>query len=221
MSVTYTISAADRTVRCAWHIDTSAALPARLAPGLHASLPRVGLCCALPGALQRVGWYGCGPHEAYRDRKYSAAVRRYSSSVHDMHVPYIFPQESGGRADVRWAAVTPAAGGAEGLAVCVAGGGAPLQLSVSRFSAEEVHRAAHDHELVADGRVHLHLDAAHMGVGGDDSWSPSVHEQYLVPPGRHAFELLLAPGAGPERAAQLWRAEAAAAAAAAAVGSAS
>lgn len=40
---------------------------------------------------------------------------------------------------------------------------------------------------------HVHLDHAHVGVGGDDSWSPSVHEQYLVPPGLYRWGLVLAP----------------------------
>ena len=35
--------------------------------------------------------------------------------------------------------------------------------------------AKHDYELKADGHTHLHLDHRHMGVGGDDSWSPSLH----------------------------------------------
>ena len=36
--------------------------------------------------------------------------------------------------------------------------------------------AKHDCELRPDAFTHLHLDAAHMGVGGDDSWSPSCHQ---------------------------------------------
>jgi beta-galactosidase len=32
-----------------------------------------------------------------------------------------------------------------------------------------------------------------MGLGGDDSWSPCVHEQYLLPPTRYAFSLRLCP----------------------------
>ena len=32
--------------------------------------------------------------------------------------------------------------------------------------------------------LQVHLDHKHMGLGGDDSWSPCVHEQYLVPPTR-------------------------------------
>jgi hypothetical protein len=38
-----------------------------------------------------------------------------------------------------------------------------------------------------------HLDHRHMGLGGDDSWSPCVPEQYLLPPMRYAFSLRLCP----------------------------
>jgi hypothetical protein len=37
------------------------------------------------------------------------------------------------------------------------------------------------------------VDAAHMGVGGDDSWSPSVHEEYLVPPAVYRLSLGVLP----------------------------
>ena len=39
----------------------------------------------------------------------------------------------------------------------------------------------------------LHLDASHMGVGGDDSWNPTVHPPYLVPPQRYTLALRLVP----------------------------
>jgi Beta galactosidase small chain len=51
-----------------------------------------------------------------------------------------------------------------------------------RFSMASLAKARHDYELVADDRIHVHLDARHMGVGGDDSWSPSVHE--VIPAAR-------------------------------------
>ncbi len=40
--------------------------------------------------------------------------------------------------------------------------------------------ARHDHELQADSMNHVYLDHRHMGLGGDDSWSPSVHEVCVV-----------------------------------------
>lgn len=60
---------------------------------------------------------------------------------------------------------------------------------------ECVHQATHTHELQADadGALHVHVDAAHMGVGGDDSWSPTVHEAYLLPPAKYSLGLWLMP----------------------------
>jgi hypothetical protein len=60
--------------------------------------------------------------------------------------------------------------------------------------------ASHDHELTPDGATHVTLDAAHMGVGGDDSWSPSVWERYAVPPAAYTLGLVLAPVAPGEDA---------------------
>jgi beta-galactosidase len=129
--------------------------------------------------------------------------------VEDLHVPYVWPQENGGRTDVSWAALRDASGA--GLAfVCTANAspspapappasGPPvLQLfSASRHSWQALEAACHQHELLGGGGgggpVHVHLDAAHMGVGGDDSWSPSVHDAYLVRPGVYEFGVALLP----------------------------
>ncbi len=47
---------------------------------------------------------------------------------------------------------------------------------ICRYSIATLMAAKHDYELRADGFTHLHLDHRHMGVGGDDSWSPSLHK---------------------------------------------
>lgn len=39
--------------------------------------------------------------------------------------------------------------------------------------------------------LQIHLDHKHMGLGGDDSWSPCVHEQYLIPPVPYSFSVRL------------------------------
>ena len=48
--------------------------------------------------------------------------------------------------------------------------------AANRYSTEALVAAKHDFELQQDNCVHVHLDHRHMGVGGDDSWTPSVHE---------------------------------------------
>ena len=44
--------------------------------------------------------------------------------------------------------------------------------------------ARHDYELQPDSMNHVYLDHRHMGLGGDDSWSPSVHEVQCI---QHKF----------------------------------
>jgi hypothetical protein len=50
-----------------------------------------------------------------------------------MYVPYIFPQESGGRTDVRWLAISDPASGA-GLTAVSAGSTPEMQVSVTPCS---------------------------------------------------------------------------------------
>jgi len=187
VSAQYTV-AADGAVLVEWAVDAREALPAPLPPDLLPSLARVGAHVPLPPATEEVEWYGRGPHECYPDRKLSAHLGRYRQSVDAMHFPYEVPGECGLRADVRWARLGPAGGPGARVA---AAGGAPFHFGVSRFSPAALARAAHNYQLEADAVVHLHVDGAHMGVGGDDSWSPSVHPEFLVPPAEYtlAFEL--------------------------------
>jgi len=145
-------------------------------------LPRVGVVFNTGKSLSHVTWYGRGPFECYPDRKAAAHVGVYESSVDDLHVPYIAPVECGGRADVRWMALRNADG--LGLYASVHGESPPMQMSASYYGTAELDQATHVHKLVKGDDIEVHLDHKHMGLGGDDSWSPCVHEQYLVPPTR-------------------------------------
>ena len=51
-----------------------------------------------------------GPHENYADRKTSAYVGVYESTVADQYVPYIRPQENGYKTDTRWLTLTDDSG---------------------------------------------------------------------------------------------------------------
>lgn len=156
------------------------------------SLPRVGVAFALPQDFDNVQFYGRGPHENYCDRNSSAHLLVHGPmAVADLHEPYIFPGENGGRTDVRWVSWTSHTRLRTIVASLIRADGGYGQFSSSHFSLGELDRCRHDSHLSRDERVHVHLDAAHMGVGGDDSWSPSVHEEFFVRPGRHKFVMTL------------------------------
>ena len=69
-------------------------------------VPRLGVRLSLPGELGRVEWFGQGPDEAYPDSALAARVGRYEKSIDEWQIPYVFPQENGHRAGVRWADIT-------------------------------------------------------------------------------------------------------------------
>lgn len=62
-------------------------------------------------------------------------------------------------------------------------GAGGVHFSVSRHTVAQLNAATHQKDLVQAeaGPVQLHVDAAHMGVGGDDSWSPSVRYPVYLP----------------------------------------
>ncbi len=137
------------------------------------SLPRLGVLLQLQQIPEQVSWLGRGPHENYPDRKLSADFGLWTQPLASLHTPYLFPCENGLRCDVsqlQFADITLRG---------------QFHFSLSRFSPATLAKTSHQHSLLSDDGVHLCLDGFHMGVGGDDSWSPSVRSEYLIAPGRY------------------------------------
>jgi hypothetical protein len=66
----------------------------------------------------------------------------------------------------------------------------PFNFSAQPFTTEDLHFATHNTDLEYFPRSFncLNLDAYIMGLGGDDSWSASVHEDYLIQPDVYSFD---------------------------------
>ena len=71
-----------------------------------ADMPRFGMQMRIAGDLRTVTWFGRGPQENYWDRQLGAAVGLYSDKVDNLWFPYVEPQETGNRTDVRWVTFT-------------------------------------------------------------------------------------------------------------------
>ncbi|GFY94928.1 glycoside hydrolase family 2 protein [Actinidia rufa] len=96
-----------------------------------------------------------------------------------------------GRADVRWVTFQNKAG--TGIYASMYDGSPPMQMNASYYTTTELDRAMHNEELVEGDDIEVHLDHKHMGVGGDDSWSPTVHEKYRVPASLYSFSVRFCP----------------------------
>jgi beta-galactosidase len=151
-------------------------------------LPRIGMELRIPGDYEHLTWYGRGPHEAYVDRKRAALVGLYRSTVTEQFTPYVYPSESGGKEDVRWLALTDETG--NGLLVAAT---VPLHFDALHYTIQDLAAAGHPYALTPVEDVILHLDAQHMGVGGDDGWAAPVHSEFLIQPGHYHFGFRLCP----------------------------
>jgi len=143
--------------------DGSVALQAAIVPnGPSIPLPRVGIELETPERLANVTYFGRGPDENYPDRQSGSRVGRYERTVRDMFVPYARPNDMANREDVRWMALTDAAG----AGLLFASLGNPISAQVLPYSASELLQANHPPELPATKRSVLNLDTAVLGMGG-------------------------------------------------------
>ncbi|MEU6372738.1 glycoside hydrolase family 2 TIM barrel-domain containing protein [Streptomyces sp. NPDC046909] len=139
-------------------------------------IPEVGTLLLLPSRLEHLRYYGRGPEENYWDRQDATDVGVYSGTVSGQRTPYIRPQESGHKTDVRWVALTDDSGG--GLLVS----GEPLmEFNASYFTPEDLSVGArHDYQLTPRKEVVLRVSHRQMGLGGDNSWGAHTHDEYKL-----------------------------------------
>jgi beta-galactosidase len=165
-------------------------------------IPRMGMQMQLPEDLTNLKWMGRGPYENYSDRKTSADVGLYESTVADQYVPYIRPQENGYKTDTRWLTLTDDTG--TGIMVsgnpliCFAALNnihddfeSPGKLSTYRKDA----KTANTHTIDVKPRelVNLNVDLGQMGVGGDNSWGALIHPEYRLLESKYEYSFRLRP----------------------------
>lgn len=131
---------------------------------------RYGVVMQLPGSMASSTFYGRGPIENYADRKASQHIGVYSLTADEQFYPYIRPQETGTKSDIRWWRQADAAGC--GLMVtsprpfCAAA----LPYDIEMLDEGDVKHQRHPQQLTRSPYTVLTLDGAHAGVGGVDSW---------------------------------------------------
>ncbi len=138
---------------------------------------RIGLSCQLAEIEPEVSWQGLGPHENYPDRKSSAHYDRWTQPLAAMYTPYVFPSENGLRCGT-----TLLEYGENRLS-------GNFQFGISRYSQQQLREATHRHLLKEEVGCWLNIDGFHMGVGGDDSWSPSVSPEFLLSGSRYCYAI--------------------------------
>ena len=172
-----------------WTVNGNGSLElnASFAPfGTLPYLPRIGVVMRLSPDLENVRWLGRGPWENYPDRKDSADMGVWTSTVAAKYVAYVRPQETGNAEDTRWLELTDV----QGNGLTVETEQTPFAFSALHFTALDLTTARHNHELKPRPEVILSLDAKQSGLG-NSSCGPGVLEQYAVPPQTYSLKLRL------------------------------
>ena len=156
---------------------------------------RFGMVMQLPYQMDNSEFYGRGPIENYADRKSSQTMGIYRLTADEQFFPYIRPQETGTKSDMRWWNQTDRTG--EGLRVMA---DAPFYASALHYDIQTLDEGMdkaqrHSPDVKKSAFTNLYIDLEHAGVGGVNSWDMNAIAlpQYRVNYGDKTFNFTLSP----------------------------
>ena len=138
-------------------------------------LPKFGMRMRLPKDFTQIRYYGRGPWENYPDRKRSAFLGIYETSLKDYETEYIHPQDNGNRCDIRWFEISSTQ---QKLRI---DGNNPLCIRAWDYGEEDLEDVRHPSDIARGRFVNLNIDFNIHGVGGADTWGKRTLPQYTLP----------------------------------------
>ena len=194
----YEMPGVQATLEIEYAVDNTGAVT--IAQSLHATpgaqvpdMFRFGMRFEMPEAFDRLQYYGRGPGENYADRKSSAFVGLYRQNVDEQFHPYIRPQETGTKSDLRWWHLADIGG--RGLTVT---SDAPFSASALHYPQESLDegpakRQGHSPEVEKQKNVSVCLDKVQYGLACVNSWGALPLPEYRIPYADYTFRLKIAP----------------------------
>ncbi|MDE5882076.1 MAG: DUF4981 domain-containing protein [Muribaculaceae bacterium] len=154
---------------------------------------RFGMQMQMPETFSSIEYYGRGPIENYADRNNSTLVGLYNQKVADQFYPYVRPQETGTKSDVRyWKQLNNSGNGLEFISEN------PFSASALNYSIESLDGGpnkanTHSPEVQKVDYTNLLIDKAQIGLGCVNSWGAMPLKEYLLPYGDYSFTFVMKP----------------------------
>lgn len=198
VKATYSLPQVDSQLDLSYKISSKGEmlLTSSLKPGNKTEIPemvRFGISFPMPQNMDISKFYGRGPVENYSDRKTGAFIGTYELTSAEQAHPYLRPQETGTRSDIRWWTQTNTGG--KGIKISSS---EPFYASATEYSiaslddGDEKHQR-HFNEVKKSGYVNLLIDSEQAGVGGIDSWGAHPLSQYRLKPDEKTLQILISP----------------------------
>ena len=158
-----------------------------------ADMFRFGMQLKVNKELANILYYGRGPIENYSDRNHSTFIGKYSQTVEEQFYPYIRPQETGSKTDIRWWNLTNKGGNGIQLV-----GDAPFTASALNYSIESLDDGTekeqrHSTQVEKVDYVNLTIDKVQSGLACVNSWGAIPLPQYRIPYGDYSFTFIIRP----------------------------
>ena len=154
---------------------------------------RFGMLMQMPYTMEKSNYYGRGPIENYSDRKDCMRIGVYTDDADNQYFPYIRPQESGTKSDIRWWKQSDATGLGLQVKSCTTFYASAIHFDTEELDDGDDKEQRHSFDLKKSKFTNLFLDSAHMGVGGENSWGAWPLEKYRVHYGNKTFTFTLIP----------------------------
>lgn len=132
---------------------------------------RFGVVMQLPYNMDRSEFYGRGPIENYADRKESQLIGLCKQTADEQFYPYIRPQETGLKSDIRWWKQTDSEGNGLIIKAPQTFSSSALHYNISDLDEGDEKHQRHPEQIQKSKYTNLFIDGEHAGVGGINTWN--------------------------------------------------
>lgn len=157
------------------------------------SMFRFGMLMQLPYNMDKSHFYGRGPIENYIDRKYSQNIGIYTQTADEQFFPYIRPQETGTKSDLRWWQQTDKAGKGFRITSDNVFDASALHYSINDLDEGAEKDQRHSYQVPQSKYTELCIDKEQFGIGGENSWGSWPLPQHCISYGDKTFTFVISP----------------------------
>ena len=157
---------------------------------------RFGVVMDMPYDFDQSSYYGRGPIENYADRKECMMIGIRKQTADEQFFPYIRPQETGTKTDIRWWQQSNKSGFGLRIQSDKPFTASALHYNIMDLDEGKEKAQRHSPQVPKSKYTELSLDILQTGVGGINSWNKDAQAlpQYRVKYENRLFKFWLIPG---------------------------